>query len=67
MIKGLSAWCKLNTTYMDLAKQEYAKDQPLYRCLNKTTPAVEVSLAVMQNFSMLGMTVLIIVSVIYSF
>ena len=24
LVKGLSAWCKLNTTYMDLSTQEYA-------------------------------------------
>ena len=35
LVPGLNAWCKLNTTYQALAVQEYAKDQPLYRCLQK--------------------------------
>ena len=37
LVPGLNAWCKLNTTYQALAVQEFAKDQPLYRCLQKTT------------------------------
>ena len=37
LVRDLTAWCKLNTTYSELTKLELAKNQPMYRCQNKTS------------------------------
>ena len=66
LTKDLYAWCKLNTTYMTLASQEFAPNQPLYRCLNKTTGTDYSSMAVRTKTIMLSF-ILGSMAFIYSF